>query len=94
MLCVLFHVMGILTNNVPVLLILNIGVTHLLFCSSTESKLYCSYCNVQCSTEVDLHLHCIGAPHQAVIMSDDGRDWRYRPPPRGFTSDEYALCTE
>ncbi|XP_077861531.1 uncharacterized protein LOC102808405, partial [Saccoglossus kowalevskii] len=53
---------------------------------------YCSYCDVKCQTAVDLHLHCTSESHQAVIMSDDGRDWKHRPPPRGVTSEEYSLC--
>ncbi|XP_033117671.1 probable helicase with zinc finger domain [Anneissia japonica] len=57
------------------------------------SNFSCTYCNLQFSTEVDLHLHCIGESHQAIIMSDEGRDWKYRPPPRGITSDDYVLCS-
>ncbi|XP_070580150.1 probable helicase with zinc finger domain [Ptychodera flava] len=59
----------------------------------TDSSLYCSYCNVQCSTQVDLHLHCTSESHQSIIMSDDGRDWKHRPPPRGVTREEYMLCS-
>ncbi|XP_078610137.1 putative helicase with zinc finger domain isoform X5 [Branchiostoma floridae x Branchiostoma japonicum] len=62
--------------------------------TSTDVNLYCSYCDVQCQTKVDLHLHCTSLAHQAIIMSDSGRDWKHRPPPRGITGDEYTLCQE
>ncbi|XP_038069639.1 probable helicase with zinc finger domain [Patiria miniata] len=61
---------------------------------SGESKLYCTYCDLQCATDVDLHLHCMGQAHQAIIMSDDGRDWKYRPPPRGITGVDYIICPD
>ncbi|XP_071964791.1 probable helicase with zinc finger domain [Antedon mediterranea] len=53
----------------------------------------CTYCNLQFSTQVDLHIHCLSESHQAIIMSDEGHDWKYRPPPRGITSDDYILCS-
>ncbi|XP_019615620.1 PREDICTED: probable helicase with zinc finger domain isoform X1 [Branchiostoma belcheri] len=62
--------------------------------TTTDVNLYCSYCDVQCQTKVDLHLHCTSLAHQAIIMSDSGRDWKHRPPPRGITGDEYTLCQE
>lgn len=57
-------------------------------------KWYCSYCNVQCSSANGLHMHCLSETHQSIITSDEGRDWKHRPPPRGVTSDEYILCPE
>lgn len=27
-----------------------------------------------------------------MIMSDEGRDWLWRAPPRGFNGDSYNLC--
>ncbi|XP_071507736.1 probable helicase with zinc finger domain [Diadema antillarum] len=55
---------------------------------------FCSYCQVQCSTQVDYHLHSMSESHCAIISSDEGRDWKYRPPPRGAVADEYLLCAD
>lgn len=55
---------------------------------------FCSYCQVQCSTQVDYHLHGMSESHRAIISSDEGRDWKHRPPPRGAVGDEYLLCAD
>ncbi|PIK44601.1 hypothetical protein BSL78_18522 [Apostichopus japonicus] len=61
---------------------------------SRNSRWYCSYCNVQCSSTTSLQMHCLSESHQSIITSDKGRDWKHRPPPRGVTSDDYILCPE
>ncbi|XP_071518358.1 probable helicase with zinc finger domain [Panulirus ornatus] len=59
---------------------------------SPPSRLHCSYCNVYFSTKVELQTHCRGQDHQTTIMSDEGRDWTHRPPPRGLGAEDYTLC--
>ncbi|XP_047469239.1 probable helicase with zinc finger domain [Penaeus chinensis] len=60
---------------------------------SPTGRLHCSYCNVYFSGKLELQTHCRGQDHQTTIMSDEGRDWKHRPPPRGLGADEYALCS-
>lgn len=52
----------------------------------------CSYCCLTFSDRSELRVHCQSVSHQTIIMSDEGRDWKWRPPPRGLTSDAYSLC--
>ncbi|CAH0546095.1 unnamed protein product [Brassicogethes aeneus] len=52
----------------------------------------CIYCNVLFNDKAELRAHCQTETHETLVMSDEGRDWRWRPPPRGFKSDNYALC--
>nr|CAD7260482.1 unnamed protein product [Timema shepardi] len=52
----------------------------------------CSYCCLTFSERAELRAHCQSQAHQTVIMSDEGRDWKWRPPPRGLTADHYTLC--
>lgn len=52
----------------------------------------CTYCAITFRTRADLRQHCQTETHQNVIMSDEGRDWKWRPPPRGYTADSYTLC--
>jgi Zinc finger C-x8-C-x5-C-x3-H type (and similar). len=52
----------------------------------------CSYCCLAFSDRSELRAHCQSVSHQTIIMSDEGRDWKWRPPPRGLTSDAYSLC--
>ncbi|RZF36020.1 hypothetical protein LSTR_LSTR005836 [Laodelphax striatellus] len=59
---------------------------------TSDGRYTCTYC---CLTFVDrneLRSHCQSEAHQTVIMSDEGRDWKWRPPPRGYTSETYSLC--
>ncbi|KAL7735007.1 hypothetical protein ACLKA6_011271 [Drosophila palustris] len=52
----------------------------------------CSYCAINFQTRNELRQHCQTESHQKVIMSDEGRDWKWRPPPRGYTLDTYSVC--
>ncbi|XP_060520243.1 probable helicase with zinc finger domain isoform X2 [Cylas formicarius] len=56
------------------------------------SLVSCIYCNVSFVDKMDLRTHCQTELHEMMIMSDDGHDWYWRPPPRGFKSDTYVLC--
>jgi len=56
------------------------------------SEHVCSYCCLAFSDRSELRAHCQSVSHQTIIMSDEGRDWKWRPPPRGLTSDAYSLC--
>ncbi|CAL1275056.1 unnamed protein product [Larinioides sclopetarius] len=53
---------------------------------------FCSYCSVMVSSETELIEHCNSETHQLIIMSDEGREWKFRAPPRGVGSDQYGLC--
>nr|XP_014088469.1 probable helicase with zinc finger domain [Bactrocera oleae]XP_014088470.1 probable helicase with zinc finger domain [Bactrocera oleae]XP_014088471.1 probable helicase with zinc finger domain [Bactrocera oleae]XP_014088473.1 probable helicase with zinc finger domain [Bactrocera oleae]XP_014088474.1 probable helicase with zinc finger domain [Bactrocera oleae]XP_014088476.1 probable helicase with zinc finger domain [Bactrocera oleae]XP_036214251.1 probable helicase with zinc finger domain [B len=57
-----------------------------------DNSTYCSYCAISFETRNELRQHCQTESHQNVIMSYEGRDWKWRPPPRGFTLDSYTLC--
>lgn len=52
----------------------------------------CTYCCLTFSDKNHLRAHCQSESHQTVIMSDEGRDWKWRPPPRGYTAESYSLC--
>lgn len=58
-----------------------------------ESRpLSCIYCGLSFVSRSELKSHCQTEAHQTVIMSDEGRDWKWRPPPRGHIADNYTLC--
>lgn len=59
-----------------------------------QDELHCSYCNATFFTKPDFQNHCRSDTHQHLIMSDEGRSWKYRPPPHGFGSDTYRLCEQ
>ena len=59
---------------------------------SNSLQYHCSYCSLNFSSQDDLQLHCRSQEHQTTIMSDAGREWQYRPPPRGLATAEYKLC--
>lgn len=52
----------------------------------------CIYCDVSCSSNLALREHCKTENHELMVMSDSGRDWKHRPPPRGFEPLQYILC--
>lgn len=56
------------------------------------SVVMCSYCSIAFKSKMELRGHCQTEEHQRVIMSDEGRDWRWRPPPRGCDAESYKLC--
>ncbi|XP_059608674.1 probable helicase with zinc finger domain [Phlebotomus argentipes] len=60
--------------------------------NSSEEKIVCSYCAISFADRAELRAHCQTESHQNVIMSDEGRDWKCRPPPRGYSADSYTLC--
>ncbi|KFM82919.1 putative helicase with zinc finger, partial [Stegodyphus mimosarum] len=53
---------------------------------------FCTYCSVIVGSEAELRAHCNSEGHQLTIMSDEGREWKFRAPPRGVGADQYALC--
>lgn len=57
-----------------------------------SNNFYCSCCKVNFTSKVLLQAHCQTPEHQSCILSDEGRDWKYRPPPRILSSNEYVLC--
>lgn len=52
----------------------------------------CIYCNLSFNDKAELRQHCLTQEHEAMIMSDEGHDWFWRAPPRGFKSDAYTVC--
>ena len=42
--------------------------------------------------QTDLETHCKSDDHKKNITSDEGHNWKYRPPPRGLVAEEYLLC--
>ncbi|XP_015917360.2 probable helicase with zinc finger domain isoform X2 [Parasteatoda tepidariorum] len=55
---------------------------------------FCDYCSVIFNTEAELIAHCNSEAHQLTIMSDEGREWKFRAPPRGVGADQYSVCVE
>ncbi|KAJ1529194.1 hypothetical protein ONE63_005999 [Megalurothrips usitatus] len=68
------------------------AVVHLNGFDEVKSEAMCNYCAMTFENQLGLKLHCQTEAHQIVVMSDGGRNWKYRPPPRGFTSVDYTLC--
>ncbi|KAL7639366.1 UNVERIFIED_CONTAM: hypothetical protein RMT77_009867 [Armadillidium vulgare] len=60
--------------------------------STDYVKFPCIYCNISFPNKMKLQEHCLTDEHQSIIISDEGRDWNYRPPPRGVLANEYSLC--
>ncbi|PVD39317.1 hypothetical protein C0Q70_01946 [Pomacea canaliculata] len=61
--------------------------------NNEESLLYfCSFCDVRFARQEELDTHCHSDQHKNHLASDESHGWTYRPPPRGQTSEEYALC--
>ncbi|XP_037940519.1 probable helicase with zinc finger domain [Teleopsis dalmanni] len=58
----------------------------------SDNATTCSYCAISFQSRNELRQHCQTESHQNVIMSYEGRDWKWRPPPRGFTLDSYSIC--
>ncbi|EFA00306.1 probable helicase with zinc finger domain [Tribolium castaneum] len=54
--------------------------------------IFCIYCNLSFKDRAELTAHCLTQEHETMIMSDEGHDWYWRAPPRGFKSDAYTLC--
>lgn len=52
------------------------------FGKNTSAEFHCSYCSIRFPDAASLRSHCMTGSHQTIIMSDEGRDWKYRPPPR------------
>ncbi|CAH1794723.1 unnamed protein product [Owenia fusiformis] len=52
----------------------------------------CKYCKVSCDSQAKLREHVSTEEHKKKVSCDDDRVWKYRPPPRGVTSDEYMTC--
>ncbi len=63
-----------------------------VFVTDSVDTYPCTYCNVAFVTRDELKLHCTSDLHKKKVSSDDGRKWKYRPPPRGLVSDEYTKC--
>ncbi|XP_076330280.1 helicase with zinc finger isoform X2 [Tachypleus tridentatus] len=63
-----------------------------LQCTMHEADLFCTYCDVGFTTDTELEFHCRSQEHQITIMSDKGRDWKFRTPPRGISAPSYRLC--
>ncbi|RZC35695.1 helicase with zinc finger domain, partial [Asbolus verrucosus] len=57
-----------------------------------QATVFCIYCNVSFKDKSELMSHCLTQEHEAMIMSDEGHDWYWRAPPRGFKSDAYTIC--
>ncbi|KAJ8965499.1 hypothetical protein NQ314_004087 [Rhamnusium bicolor] len=64
----------------------------IIYMERPSSLVSCIYCNVSFVDKIELRAHCQTDTHEMMIMSDDGHDWYWRPPPRGFKSDTYVLC--
>lgn len=61
---------------------------------SDDSSWHCSYCNVLCANKTAFETHKRSDTHQQVIMSDEGKVWKFRAPPRGMNAESYTLCQQ
>jgi len=62
--------------------------------SESRDDNHCIYCNLDFTSKTEFQLHVRSEEHSRVVMSDEGRLWRYRQPPRGLTAESYTLCKE
>jgi len=62
--------------------------------SESRDDNHCIYCNLDFSSKAEFQVHVRSEEHSRVVMSDEGRLWRHRQPPRGLTSESYTLCKE
>jgi hypothetical protein len=70
----------------------NFSRTHARRADKPQEAIFCIYCNISFKDKLELASHCLTQEHEAMIMSDEGHDWYWRAPPRGFKSDAYTLC--
>ena len=52
----------------------------------------CTFCDISFGSHAELRAHCASDLHKKKITSDDEHEWKFRPPPRGLTAEEYVLC--
>ena len=52
----------------------------------------CTTCDITFHSPAELTTHCQSDLHKKKASSDDGHDWKHRPPPRGLTGEEYTKC--
>lgn len=57
-----------------------------------SSDFSCEFCGKNFDQEEKFRAHCNSAEHRAVLVSDGGRTWRHRPPPRGVPCEELSIC--
>lgn len=57
-----------------------------------EELRMCPFCNITFKNDCELRRHCDTDSHKKTLMSDEGRDWHWRPPPRGVTEENYTVC--
>ncbi|XP_050041425.1 probable helicase with zinc finger domain [Dermacentor andersoni] len=60
--------------------------------ADTESDFACEFCGVSFHGEKEFRDHCNSPEHRTVLVSDGGRTWKHRPPPRGVPADELSIC--
>lgn len=56
------------------------------------SDYYCEFCGESFDSDKDFRNHCNSPEHRSVLVSDGGRAWKHRPPPRGIPRDELCIC--
>lgn len=59
---------------------------------NTLSDYYCEFCGESFDSDKDFRNHCNSPEHRSVLVSDGGRAWKHRPPPRGVPKDELCIC--
>ncbi|KAH6943679.1 hypothetical protein HPB50_025601 [Hyalomma asiaticum] len=52
----------------------------------------CEFCGVSFDGEKEFRDHCNSPEHRTVLVSDGGRTWKHRPPPRGILADDLSVC--
>ncbi|CAN8003158.1 unnamed protein product, partial [Ixodes hexagonus] len=54
---------------------------------------YCEFCDKTCTDNDDFRSHVNSIEHRTVLLSDRGKAWKHRPPPRGVPVEEYTTCS-
>ncbi|XP_076449410.1 putative helicase with zinc finger domain [Babylonia areolata] len=60
--------------------------------NNEEQKHFCSFCDMHFDRQEELDAHCQSDLHKKRLASDESQEWKYRPPPRGQTTEDYMLC--
>ncbi|KAL1517728.1 hypothetical protein ABEB36_001459 [Hypothenemus hampei] len=63
-----------------------------MYLKGQENRKLCRYCHVYFDNEGEFIAHCRSEEHEVTVMSDMGKKWLYRTPPRGFTDKSYEIC--
>ncbi|XP_013382941.1 probable helicase with zinc finger domain [Lingula anatina] len=59
---------------------------------NTAKQLHCVPCSMEFKNNEDLDVHLSSEVHRQSVSLEEDKNWKFRPPPRGLTSEEYTIC--